>query len=78
MFNNLIASLESAFDGKISTRIDSRGMLVIRLDNVELCINERGEQTGVSGVGAASLNIDVDRRGAVIAAPLTTVEALSQ
>lgn len=78
MFKNLISSLESAFGETISTRIESRGILAIRLGGVELCINERGEQVGVSGVGAACLEVDIDGRGGVIATTCPTVEALGQ
>ena len=73
MFKNLIASLEGAFGEKISARINSRGMLAIRLGGVELCVNDRGESLGVSGVGAACLNIDIDTLSGVVATPCPTI-----
>ena len=78
MFKNLIASLNCAFGGKLSTRINSRSMLAIRLGGVELCMNERGESVGVSGVGAAFLDVDIDGSSRVIATSGSTVEALGQ
>ena len=78
MFKNLIESINAAFGSKISTRIDSRGLLAIRLDGVELCINERGKQVGVSGVGATCLDVDIDSRSGIIATPGSTVEAICQ
>ncbi len=67
MLKNLIESLECAFGDDISTRMDSRSTLAIKLGGVELCINENGQTVGVSGVGAACLNVDIDGLGRVVA-----------
>lgn len=78
MFKNLARSLNEAFGDSVGTRIDSRGMLAIRIGGVELCIDDTGSQVGVSGVGSTSLDVDIDRLGGLISSTAPAVQPSGQ
>lgn len=78
MLENLQKSIRTAFGDIVTTSRATNGWLSVQVGHIEMTIDDTGQLMGVSGVGAACLNIDVDRLGSVIAATLPTVKTLGQ